>query len=98
MSTKKQEPNKYAVITAIYKGDRYSSIPLEMAQDSDNIKLIMTLSETGTETTNMIKFPTSETKFIIFSKDQLYETLFEVEIFDQQTQIKSKKEVKQVNS
>jgi len=93
------DKNKFAIITAIYKGERFNSIPLELVDNSDNLKLVLTLSETGTDTTNMIKFPTSNTKFIIFSKEQLFETLFEVEILDSApTLTKAKKEVKQVNS
>lgn len=92
---KKEEQNKFAVITAIYKGERYSSIPLELIQDSDNMKLILTLAETGTDTTNMIKFPISESMFMIFSRTQLNETLFEIEILDSPN---DKKKIKQINN
>jgi len=74
--------NKCAIITAIYKQQKYSSAPLELLPNSDNIKLIMSLSDSGTSSLNMIKFPTSATSFIIFSKEQLAETLFEIEILD----------------
>lgn len=89
--------NKYAVITAIYKGERYSSIPLELLPNSDNIKLVLTLSEVGTSSSNMIKFPVGSSAFMIFSKEQLVETLFEVNIMDELPKVKKEK-IKQVNS
>jgi hypothetical protein len=73
---------KFAKITAIYKNEKYISIPLELVDNSDNVKLIMTLSDFGTTTTNMVKFPITLTSFIVFSKEQLNETLFIVELLD----------------
>lgn len=99
MNLQKEEKNKFAVITAIYKDKKYTSIPLELVQDSDNMKLVMVLSESGTELTNIIKFPVSDKKFVVISKSQLYETLFEVEIMDAPTSaVKKEKIIKQVNS
>jgi len=89
--------NKYAVITAIYQGTRYSSIPLELLPNSDNIKLVLTLSEAGTSSSNMIKFPIGPSSFMIFSKEQLMETLFEVNVMDNLPKVKKEK-TKQVNS
>ena len=74
--------NPFAIINAIYKGNTYTSIPLELIPNSDNLKLILTISESGTSSSTSIKFPTSETKFIVFSKEQLDETLFEIEIIE----------------
>lgn len=73
---------KFAKLTAIYKNERYTSIPLELVDNSDNVKLIMTLSDFGTNTTNMVKFPITQTSFIVFSKEQLSETLFIVELLE----------------
>lgn len=73
---------KFAKITAIYKNEKYTSIPLQLVDNNDNVKLVMTLSDFGTTTTNMVKFPITLTSFIVFSKEQLSETLFIVEILD----------------
>lgn len=91
MAPQNPNQNKFAVITAIYRGERYKSIPLELIQNSDNIKLVITLSEQGTSASNMLKFPISLTAFMIFSRVQLDETLFEVEIFDAPPVVKAKK-------
>jgi hypothetical protein len=82
MQQQNKNQNKFATITAIYRGERYKSIPLELVENSDNIRLVITLSEQGTSASNMLKFPISQTSFMIFSREQLNETLFEVEIFD----------------
>lgn len=88
MAPQNPNQNKFAVITAIYKGEKYKSIPLELIQNSDNIKLVLTLSENGTSASNMLKFPISNTAFMVFSKEQLNETLFEIEIMDALPKVK----------
>lgn len=92
MTAQSATQNKYAVITAIYKSQKYSSMPLELIPNSDNMRLLMTLSEVGTSTSNMIKFPVSATSFMVFSKEQLNETLFEIEITDMLPKAKKKKD------
>ena len=62
---KNTEQIKYAIITAIYKGERYVSIPLELLPNSENIKLILTLSEFGTNDQHIFKLPISKINFII---------------------------------
>lgn len=89
--------NPFAIISAIYKGNKYTSIPLELKPNSENIKLVLTLSESGTTTSTTIKFPISETKFMIFSKEQLDETLFEIEIIENEKPILPKKRRKDNN-
>jgi len=92
MNTKDIKNNSYAIIKALYRGEKeFESIPLELIPNSDNMKLLMTLSEVGTSTSNMIKFPTSEKSFIVFSREQLNETFFEISIFEKNPTIKTVK-------
>lgn len=76
------QPNNFAIITLHFKDKKFTSIPLELAPNSDNIKLVMTICETGMNTFSMFKIPISETNFVVFSKDQLIETIVEVQIID----------------
>jgi hypothetical protein len=97
---KQQDDNKqYAIVTALFEGARYTSMPLELTPNSENIKLVMTLSETGTSMSSMIKLPVAANKFIVFSKEQLYGTLFEIEILEElPAEPKKSKKAKQINS
>lgn len=81
------QKNKFAVIVAYYKDKTYKSIPLELIDNSDNLKLVLTLSDIGTSQYTMMKLPTSMTSFIIISKEQLNETIFEVFIHDENPDI-----------
>lgn len=96
------ETSKFAVITAYYKDKKFVSIPLGLTSDGANMKLILALSETGTSGKTMLKFPTSETSFVILSREQLDETLIEVEILDsvlkKNTDIKKDKKEKIIKS
>lgn len=70
----------YAVITILYKNKKHKSILLDIEDDKTNIELVTLISETGTSKLAMFKLPISETKFMIFSREQLDECLFEIEI------------------
>jgi len=93
-TNKKQEayPKTFAIITAIYKELAFESIPIELEDDSPNTQLFLDLSETGTTDMKMIKFPTDVNKFVIFSKEQINETLFEIEIIEEEVKEKTIKE------
>jgi hypothetical protein len=89
-----EEQGRYAIITAIYKDKVYKSIPLELIANGETVKLIMGLSEIGTSNYQTIKFATSATKFVIFSREQLLETLFEIEVLDELPETKPKSKSK----
>lgn len=71
-----------AVITIHYNGQTYKSLPLELAHNSDNLRLVMSLSEAGTTGLTMFKMPTAERTFMIFSREQLNSCMFEIQIFE----------------
>ena len=72
----------YAIITVIYKNLEYESLPLDLDEDSPINDIVMTLSEEGTSKLQMLKLPMDENSFMIFSKEQLIESLIKVSIFD----------------
>ena len=79
----------YAVIKVIIYDKEYKSIPLDISNDEDNERLVQVLSEQGTSNLTMFKMPTSETSFIIFSREQLNSALFEIKIMEKITKVKS---------
>jgi ABC-type taurine transport system ATPase subunit len=70
----------YAIISIIYEDKKYKSILLDIDDDLDNRELVTLLSESGTTKLSMFKMPTSKTKFIIFSREQLDKAVFEIEL------------------
>lgn len=78
----------YAVIKVIVYDKEYKSIPLDISNDEDNERLVQILSEQGTSHLSMFKMPTSETSFIIFSREQLNSALFEIKLMEKITRIK----------
>jgi len=72
----------YAIIKVIIYDKEYKSIPLDISNDEDNEKLVQILSEQGTSHLSMFKMPTSETSFIIFSREQLNSALFEIKLME----------------
>lgn len=74
--------NSYAIITVYHTSGVFTSLPMEMADGASETQLILKLSEEGTDGLNMLKFPTSEASFVIFSKSQLEESVVEIEVLD----------------
>lgn len=82
-TSKEQEPlnDIYAVITVIYDDFAFESIPLDL-EDPVNSELIHKISEEGTSKLTMLKFPTTETKFVVISREQLDSCIIEIEIIE----------------
>ena len=78
---KTAKPELFAIISVIYNEMLFESIPLEL-NDPLNSELVHKLSEEGTSDMKMLKFPTEETKFVIISKEQLSNSIVEIEIVE----------------
>lgn len=78
----KVEPSviEYAIISIFYRDAVYKSEHLDLTNDSKNVELVTTLSEFGTDALSMFKMPVSKYSFMVFSRKQLDECLFEIEI------------------
>lgn len=75
------EEKYFGIITLIYNGNEYVSLPLDLNVDA-NTKIIMQLSENGTTELSMLKIPLSESSFIIFSKEQLNVSIVKIDIVE----------------
>jgi hypothetical protein len=77
-----QEKEVYAVIKAIYNGKTYTSVPLLLSNTdaTESTETIRYLTERGTTDLTMFKFPLSNEEYLIFSRQQLNETLFSIEM------------------
>lgn len=83
----------YAIITILYNDKRHQSIPLDIDNDADNRELVTLISEQGTTKLSMFKMPITDNKFIIFSREQLDNALFEIEITEKITRKKRTSQV-----
>ena len=94
MSNKTQ----YAIIKVHFKGEVYKSIQLDITEDQENRELVTTIAEIGTDKLSMFKMPLTDTKFLVFSRKQLDECLFEIEIKDKTIRTRKKKEPEMITS
>lgn len=78
---KTQQVELFAIISVIYNEMLFESIPLDL-EDPLNSELVHKLSEEGTSDMKMLKFPTEEAKFVIISKEQLTNSIIEIEIVE----------------
>jgi len=74
--------NSYAIITVYHKSRIFTSLPMEMVDGATETQLVLKLSEEGTDGLNLLKFPTSDSSFMIFSKSQLVESVVEIQVLD----------------
>lgn len=88
---------KWIKLTALWKGQKFESSPIELNDNdpnSESAKSIIKITQDGTSDLDMFKMPLSDSSYIIFSRQQLDETLIIAEIFDQNPNLKRKKERK----
>lgn len=74
----------FAIITALWKENMISSLPLPLIPNSEETMMIYRLAETGSATFNNLKYPISDSEFVVFSKLQLDETLIFVKILSKE--------------
>ena len=73
-----EDLKKYAVICCYYKDKCYVSLPMLLEDNSEFTITIKRISEFGTGDLIAWKMPISENSFLLFSRLQLDETLFEI--------------------
>lgn len=71
---------KYAKIKITYIDQVYESTLIDMT-DQENIDLYLAISEYGTSEMPAFKLPTSDTSFLIFSREQLDHCIFGFELY-----------------
>ena len=74
-----------AIITVEYKGNQYISSEIELEDGSAETIMINTISTTGTDKLSYFKMPLNCDKFIVFSRMQLDECVFMIELKDRVT-------------
>lgn len=79
------------IIKAFYKNVEYVSNEITLVDGSEELNVINTLSNEGTNSLNQLKIPLSNNEFLIFSKKQLDETLFSIKIYDESPKYKKSK-------
>ena len=95
--TKELKTTTNCVIKAIHNGIEYKSALIKLFDNSFELESIKTLSEKGTNDMQQLKFPLSDTEFIIFSRKQLDNTLFTITVFDDEPKLKIKSVKKQLH-
>lgn len=71
---------EFVTLTVVYRDKDITSIPLLMTDNSEVAKIVMAISEQGTNALNMLKIPTSDTSFTILSKMQLNESVIRIDV------------------
>ena len=72
----------YAIISALWKDNVITSVPIPLRPNTNETKEIYKLAETGTDSFTKLKYPISDTEFVVFFKTQLNETLIFIKILD----------------
>lgn len=92
------EEKKDAIITVVYRDKEYVSTPILLESNSEDTIIINAIANKGTDALNMFKMPIGEEKFVVFSRIQLDECLFIIEIVPHgQPLINLKKEKKKLD-
>lgn len=89
---------EYATITVHFKGNKFKSLPLDVTNDAENRELVTTIADIGTDKLSMFKMPLTDVKFLVFSRKQLDECLFEIEVKPKTTRGKKAKEPDMITS
>lgn len=71
---------EYATIKIYHENNVYESIPLELEDSHPHTQLVKDISEMGTSHLKMLKIPTSDTSFVVVSKEQLNNSVIEIVI------------------
>lgn len=88
---------KYAKIKITYIDTVYESTLIDMT-DQENIDLYLAISEYGTSEMPAFKLPTSDTSFMIFSREQLDHCIFEFELLKTKPRKATKKKTEMIKS
>lgn len=81
-SPQPEQIDHYAIISALWKDNVVTSIPILLKPNTKETIEIYRLAETGSDTFTRLKYPISDTEFVVFSKTQLNETLIFIKILD----------------
>ena len=73
-----EDLKQYAIVVCYYKEKCYVSLPMLLEDNSELTTTIKRISEEGTDMLLAWKMPITENSFMLFSRTQLNETLFEI--------------------
>lgn len=76
------EIKEYAIISVYYKDKYFKSLPIDLSV-KDHLKMVTDIAQYGTNDFKMFKLPLTETRFVVLSKSQLDETVFDIEIINE---------------
>lgn len=82
---------EYAIIKIYHEKNVYQSIPLELEDNNPHTQLIKDISDLGTSHLKMLKIPTSDVSFVVISKEQLNNSVIEIEIVDEKKTKRTKR-------
>jgi hypothetical protein len=88
---------KYAKIKITYIDTVYESTLIDMTAQ-ENIDLYLAISEYGTSEMPAFKLPTSDTSFVIFSREQLDHCIFEFQLIKNKPRKVTNKKTEMIKS
>jgi len=69
-----------AIISVDYNGKVYKSCEIPLDDNSLTTKIILDIADNGTENITKFKLPLTDTSFMIFSKKQIDQSVFTIEL------------------
>lgn len=93
----KDKEFKYARMNVIYNDKTFTSIWMELSDD-EVFNVIHNISINGTSNMESLKVPLSETRFMVISREQLDNSLIDIELSNRRTKAEPKSKVTMINS
>ena len=70
----------YVIITVLYRDKEFKSMPIKLESNSEAARVVMAISETGSNNLSALKLPLTGNSFVMISKAQLDESFLRVDI------------------